>query len=141
MKKFSFCAVCIVFMASLAACVTEAEPKKFVFQSSDQQVLYDLMVERCAAINARDGDRLKRVYAKDASEPEWLIENWFPNYIQYNVTMKVAGVKKITIVGIDGVGTYVLRLSGQLGRSPTAEVEVLYVKEGPDWKIDSVAER
>jgi len=141
MKKFFLFVACTAFIMATAACVTESEPKKFVFQSSDERVLYDLMVERCAAINARDKERLKRVYAKDASEPEWLINNWFPNYIQYNITMKVADVKEITIVDMDAVGTYILSLYGQLGRSPRAEVEVLYIKEGPDWKIDSVAER
>ena len=55
--------------------------------------------------------------------------------------MKVAKIKKITIVDIDAVGTYVLSLSGQLARSSIANVDVLYIKEGADWKIESVIER
>lgn len=141
MKKFSFYSVCFAIMIFITACVTGSDTKKFAFQSSDQRILYDLMVERCASINARDGDRLKRVYSKDASEPEWLIENWFPNYNQYNIKMKVAKIKKITIVGIDAAGSYVLSLSGQMSRSSIAPVDVLYIKEGADWKIESVIER
>ena len=129
MRKIFLYMACFVFIFNIMACVTGSDPKTFVYQSSDHRLLYDLMVERCAAINARDGNRLKRVYAKDASEPEWLIKNWFPNYNQYSVTMEVSKVKKITIVDIDAVGAYVLSLSGQLARSSIAQVDVLYIKE------------
>ena len=97
------------------------------------------MVERCNAINARDADRLKRVYTKDASEPEWLAKEWFPNYERWGIKMEVAEVKKISIVGIDASGSFQLKVSGR--KFATANVDVLYVKEGTEWKIESVAER
>ena len=139
MKKLSFYLLCFALFIFVTACVTGSDPKKFNFKSSDHRLLYDLMVERCEAINARDGDRLKRVYAKEASEPEWLIENWFAEYNQYNITMNVVGINKITIVGIDAAGSYVLSFTGR--RSSSSTVTVLYVKEDSDWKIESVIER
>ena len=137
----------VFFLAAAVAAITcdgctkTVDKAESVFESPEHRVLYELMVERCNAINARDPQRLRNVYAKDSTEADWLIDNWLPDYIRYGITQRVSKMKRIGIVGEDGAGTFVIQLKGRLGRSPLGTVDVLYRKEDGEWKMVSVAER
>ena len=86
---------------------------------------------------------MNRIYVKDSPDLQWLIREGLPEYTRWNITHKVTEMKRLTIVGVDAAGTFDLQLRGQLAqsRSPMATVDVLFVKTGGEWKIESVAEQ
>ncbi|UCG09340.1 MAG: hypothetical protein JSV83_12045 [Desulfobacterales bacterium] len=128
-------------MTGMFGCAKSFDPSTYEFESPEHKILYDLIVERCDAINDRDTERLKNIYAKESAEYDWLVSEWVPEYQRRGIFHTVVDVKKISIVEVDAVGTYVIRLAGQYGRrSPLGTVDVLYVKEDTEWKIVSVAE-
>ena len=139
MRSLLICVVSILLATGAVGCKKEVAP--LTFSSPDQKVLYELMVERCDAINARDVNRLKKIYVQNSSDLEWLIREGLPDFSRWGITHEISEVNRITIVGVDAAGAFILRLSGRLARSPVAKVDVLYVKEGVQWKIVSVAEQ
>ena len=126
----------------LQSCLQNVETTAVHFDSSEQQLLYELMVERCEAINARDTERLRNVYADNSTEYAWLKDRWLPSYERFRINLYVHKVEKISVVDNDAAGRFVLELTGQLwGRYPYPKVDVLYVKQSDGWKILQVAER
>jgi hypothetical protein len=112
-----------------------------VLDSPDKQALYDLMVERCAALSDTDMNRLEKIYTKDSPELEWIEKEGIPGWIHYGVTYYVHRVKRISIVGIDAAASFNLRGSTASGWPLEKDVEALFVKKGSKWKIESVGER
>jgi len=143
MKRCHVLCLCITILIALQGCATIEKTQPFEIDSSEQQALYDLMLERCAAINARDVARLKKVYADGSTEYGWLKDRWLPEYERWRITHRVIEVKKISIVDTDGAGQFVLKLDGQLSRSryPTPTVDVLFTRQADGWKILKVSER
>ena len=129
-------------LIALQSCLQNVKTTPVQFGSSEQQILYDLMVERCEAINARDTERLRNVYADNSTEYDWLKDRWLPSYERFRINVFVQKVEKISVVDNDAAGRFVLELTGQLwGRYPYPKVDVLYVKQSDGWKILQVAER
>jgi hypothetical protein len=127
---------------ALYGCAQKVQTRAFQFDTSEQQILYDLMVERCAAVSARDLQRLKNVYAADATEYEWLKNSRLPEYERYRIKHNLYKVEKISIVDGDGAGRFVIKREGQLyGRNPYPVLDVLYVMQTDGWKILMVSER
>lgn len=139
MRSLLVLLVGVVLIAGATACKKEVAP--VAFASPDQKVLYELMVERCDAINDRDVNRLKKIYVQNSSDLEWLIREGLPDFSRWGITHEISEVNRITIAGVDAAGAFTLSLGGRLARSPVAKVDVLYVKEGVQWKIVSVAEQ
>lgn len=138
MRSLLICVVSILLATGAVGCKKEVAP--LTFASPDQKVLYELMVERCDAINARDVNRLKKIYVKNSPDLDWLIKEGLPDFSRWGISHEVSEMKKITIVGVDAAGAFTLQLSGRLARNPVAHVDVLYIRDGTQWKIESVAE-
>jgi hypothetical protein len=136
MKRYLLCVTGIVLMLVTTGCAKKAVHKGF--QSGDHKILYDLLVERCKAFNTADMKRIRELYAKDSPELEWLSLH-MPHYHTMGVRNTVLEVRKISVVGMDAAGSFVVRVT-PARRSPFRQVEVLYVKEGSQWKIESIVD-
>ena len=142
MKWFMQLSLSTLMLIFLQSCLQNVETTPVQFDSSEQQILYDLMVERCEAINARDTERLQNVYADQSTEFAWLKDRWLPSYERFRIKHYVNRVEKISVVGADAAGRFVLELTGKLwGRQPYPKVDVLYVKQDNGWRILLVSER
>jgi hypothetical protein len=142
MKHFRIIWLSVSIAAAVCNCVQNIQTPAFQFDTSEQQILYDLMVERCAAINARDLKRLEKVYADQSTEYEWLKNRWLAVYERYRIMHRVYRVEKISIVDGDGAGRFVIKREGQLyGRNPYPTVDVLFVMQTDGWKILMMSER
>lgn len=134
MKKLLIFLIGITLIAVMAGCMKSIEPS--TFESADHKILYDLMVERCKAVSAGDMERIYEIYAKDSPELDWLAGQI--NYLS-GFMFNVIDVKRISIVGIDAAGQF--SVSVDPSNRPLREVDVLYIREGSQWKIVSVAQR
>lgn len=140
MKKAYLILLILGFIIFILGCAgKQIDP--VLLQSPDEKALYDLMVERCAALNAKDMNRFKSVYIKDSPELEWIEKEGIPMWVKNGVTYHIHKAKRISIVGIDAAARFNLRGSNMYGRPFVKDVEVLFVKEGSEWKIESVGER
>ncbi|MCP3876409.1 MAG: hypothetical protein GY699_25115 [Desulfobacteraceae bacterium] len=139
MKLVYFYTILIISVCFLSGCVEKKiDPNSF--KNPDKGALYELMVERCQAINKRDLSLFKSIYTKNSPELKWIEETGIPMWKNYRTTFKVSRVKKISIVGNDAAANFIL--SGQSGgNSFLKDVEVLYLKIGDLWKIESAGDR
>lgn len=133
MKRFWVCLTGAILAASLSSCMKPIDPSSF--ESPSHRVLYELMVDRCNAVGQGNMKRLRELYVSESSDLKWL-----SNQIDYlsRFTFQVAGIKKMTIVGSDAAAQFVVHVDPS--RNPIRLVDVLYVKVGTQWKIESVNE-
>lgn len=135
----------LVFLAFLLLIVawgcatTKIDPN--TLQSPDERALYDLMLARGRASNATDMEQFRQIYTKDSPELEWIEKTGIPMWRQNGMRFNAPSLKKISIIGNDAAASFVLSGSNRSGRSFTYRVEVLYVKEQSQWKIESTGAR
>jgi hypothetical protein len=110
-------------------------------QSSDERALYDLMVARCHALNAKDMDQFREIYTKDSPELEWIEQRGIPMWKQNGMYFSDPTLKRISIIGNDAAASFVLSGRNSSGTSFVYRVEALYVKKGAQWKIESTGAR
>lgn len=136
MKKPYILFLILILLTFISGCVTEnIEPN--TLKSSDEKVLYDLMVARCRASNAQDINLFRQIYTTDSPELEWIENEGIPMWAQNGMNLKAPILKKISIIGNDAAASFVLKGNNSSGRSFVYNVEALYVKEGARWKIES----
>lgn len=109
--------------------------------SPDERVLYDLMVARCHASNAKDMNLFRQIYTKDSPELEWIEHTGIPMWNANGMNFDEPSLKKISMVRGDAAASFVVRGNNSFGTSFVYQVEVLYVKEGAQWKIESTGAR
>ena len=109
--------------------------------SPDERVLYDLMIARCHALNAKDMNQFRQIYTKDSPELEWIENTGIPMWNANGMNFDEPSLKKISMVGNDAAASFVLKGNNSFGTSFIYHVEVLYVKEGSQWKIESTGAR
>lgn len=110
-------------------------------KSPDERALYDLMLARCHALNAKDMDRFREIYTKDSPELEWIEDTGIPMWRQNGMNFNDPLLKKISVLGKDAAASFVLNGRNSSGTAFVYRVEVLYVKEGSQWKIESTGAR
>jgi hypothetical protein len=110
-------------------------------KSPDEKALYYLMLARCHASNAKDMDQFRQIYTKDSPELEWIKDTGIPMWRRNGMTFDDPSLKRISIIGKDAAASYVLSGFNSSGTSFIYSVEVLYVKEGSQWKIESTGVR
>ena len=111
-----------------------------MLKTDDERALYDLMVAKCDAINAKDMNRFRQIYVTDSPELKWIENVGIPMWRQNGVEFKVASLKKISIVGNDAAASFSLHGSTSRGHTWVGRVEALYVKQGNQWKIESTGQ-
>lgn len=131
--------ILFIFFIGCSTAKKGINPSELV--SPDEKALYNLMVKRCQAVNARDMRRLETIYAKNSEEIVWLRDDGIPTWKKYKITFYIEHLIKVSIVGQDAAVHFVLRGSTMYGNYFIKTVEVLYVKEGAQWKIESVGDR
>jgi hypothetical protein len=141
MKKY-FPIVIMVFLFLVffgCAAQTGIDPK--TLSAPDEKALYDLMVKRCEALNAKDLDIFNRIYLADSPDLEWIRKKGIPMWERNGMRYSIHSLKKISIVGNDAAANFILYGSNQWGTNFTKNVEVLYVKKDSQWKIASSGEK
>jgi hypothetical protein len=139
-KKGAFAAALILIIV-MAACATQKGIDPATLTSPDRKALYDLMARRCQAVNTRDINTLETIYVKNAHELLWIQEKGMPTWEKYGVTLGISDIRKMTIIGTDAAVNFILTVSNTYGSYYSKNVEVLYRKEGSEWKIESVGDR
>jgi hypothetical protein len=114
------------------------DPK--TLSSPDEKALYDLMVLRCRAIKDHDEKLIASIYAMDSPELKWIHQKGLPMWWENGVVYTIYKINKISIVGDDAAASFVLNGHNRYGYTYTRYVEVLYIKEGSEWKIESCGE-
>ena len=140
MQKLNLITLILILFVFTAGCTTEnIEPN--TLKSPDEKAMYDLMAARCRALNAKDMDQFRQIYTKDSPELEWIENEGIPMWEQNGMKFNIPALKKISIVGNDAAASFVLNGKNNSGTAFVYRVEVLYVKEETQWKIESTAER
>ena len=140
MQKLNLVFLILILLMFTSGCVTQnIDPN--TLKSSDEKALYDLMVARCRALNAKDMDQFRQIYTNDSPELEWIENEGIPMWEQNGMKFNVPSLKKISIVGNDAAASFVLNGKNSSGKAFVYRVEALYVKEETQWKIESTAER
>jgi len=140
MKKLYLVFLILILSTFASGCVG----KKFdpnTLKSPDERALYDLMLARCHALNAKDMDLFRQIYTKDSPELEWIKNTGIPMWKQNGMNFSDPSLKRISVLGNDGAASFVLSGYNSYGTSFVYRVEVLYVKEGSQWKIESTGAR
>ena len=140
MKKLYFVFLILIFSVFASGCL-EKRVDPNTLTSTDERVLYDLMVARCHALNAKDMDQFRQIYTKDSQELKWIENTGIPMWKTNGMKFNEPSLKKISIIGNDAAASFVLRGNNSFGTSFVYRVEVLYVKEGAQWKIESMGVR
>ena len=83
----------------------------------------------------------KALYVEDSPELIWIEREAIPMWLEYEVFFEIDSLKKISIVGNDAAANFILYHTNKYATSFFKNVEVLYVKKGSQWKIESVGER
>ena len=140
MKKLYLIFFILIFSTFVSGCV-EKRIDPNILKSPDKRALYDLMVARCHASNAKDIDLFRQIYTKDSPELEWIKNTGIPMWKQNGMNFNDPSLKKISIIGNDAAASFGLRGNNSSGTSFVYRVEVLYVKEKSQWKIESTGAR
>jgi hypothetical protein len=112
-----------------------------LLNTPDKKALYDLMVARCEASNKTDMAIFRSIYVSNSPELDWIQNNGIPMWRRNGMHFKVQSIKKVTILGDDAAGRFVLNGVNSHGRRFIHTVEALYVKQGNQWKLESTATR
>jgi hypothetical protein len=140
MKKLYLVFLILIVSTFAAGCVAKKiEPN--TLKSPDERALYDLMLARCQALNAKDMNLFREIYTKDSPELGWIENTGIPLWKQNGMNFKDPLLKRISMVGKDAAASFVLNGNNSSGTSFVYRVEVLYVKEGSQWKIESTGAR
>jgi hypothetical protein len=131
----------ILILSMLAWGCVEKRVDPNTLTSPDERVLYDLMVARCHASNAKDMNLFRQIYTKDSPELEWIEFTGIPMWNANGMNFDEPTLKKISMVRSDAAASFVVRGNNSFGTSFVYQVEVLYVKEGAQWKIESTGAR
>ena len=140
MKKLYLVFLVLILSTFALGCV-EKKIDPNTLKSPDKRALYDLMLARCHALNAKDMDQFRQIYTKDSPELEWIKDTGIPMWRLNGMTFDDPSLKRISIIGNDAAASYVLSGYNSSGTSFIYRVEVLYVKEESQWKIESTGVR
>ena len=140
MKKLYFVFLILILSVFVWGCI-EKRIDPNTLATTDERVLYDLMVARGVALNAKDMDQFRKIYAKDSPELEWIENTGIPLWNANGMNFDEPSLKKISVVGDDAAASFVLKGSNSFGTSFVYQVEVLYIKEENQWKIESTGAR
>ena len=110
-------------------------------KSPDEKALYDLMVARCRALNAKDMDQFRKIYTKNSPELEWIENVGIPMWESNGMNFNTPSLRKISIIDNDAAASFVLTGNNSSGKSFIYTVEALYLKEGTQWRIESTGYR
>ena len=138
-KLYLVFSILILFMFVFGCVEKKIDPN--TLKSPDERALYDLMVARCHALNAKDMDQFRQIYTKDSPELKWIEHIGIPMWNASGMNFAEPTLKKISLLGNDAAASFVLRGENSFGKSFVYHVEVLYVKEGTQWKIESTGAR
>lgn len=137
--------VCLVFLLLILLILTWGCIKEDIspntLKSSDEKALFDLMVARNHALNAKDMALFRQIYTKNSPELEWIENEGIPMWKRNGMNFNSPLLKKISIIGKDAAASFVLRGNNSSGTSFTYRIEALYIKEGAQWKIESTGQR
>ena len=140
MKKLYFVFLILILSVFVWGCI-EKRIDPNTLAAPDERALYDLMVARGVALNAKDMDQFRQIYTKDSPELEWIENTGIPLWNANGMNFDEPSLKKISVVGNDAAASFVLKGSNSFGTSFVYQVEVLYVREGSQWKIESTGAR
>jgi hypothetical protein len=140
MKKLYLVFLVLILSTFASGCV-EKKIDPNTLKSPDKRALYDLMLARCHALNAKDMDLFRKIYTKDSPELEWIKNTGIPMWKRNGMNFNDPSLKRISIVGKDAAASFVLNGNNSSGTSFVYRVEVLYVKEESQWKIESTGVR
>ena len=139
MKKLYVVFFMSILIMFISGCIQkQIDPNSL--KTSDEKALYDLMVARCHALNAKDMNMFREIYTKDSPELDWIENVGIPMWKERGVEFEISSLKKISIVGNDAAASFMMSGSIYTGYSWLRNVEVLYVKEGNQWKIESTGQ-
>ena len=140
MKKLYLVFLILIFSMFASGCL-EKKIDPNILNSPEKKVLYDLMVARCKALNAKDMDLFRQIYTKDSPELEWIKNKGIPMWEENGMNFNDPSLRRISIMGDDAAASFVLSGNNKFGTSFDYRVEVLYVKEKSQWKIESTGAR
>ena len=140
MKKLYLVFLILILSMFASGCI-EKKIDPNILESPDNKALYDLMVTRCKALNAKDMDMFRQIYTKDSPELEWIKKKGIPMWEENGMNFNPPTLKKISIIGDDAAASFSLSGRNKFGTSFYYRVEVLYVKEDSQWKIESTGAR
>jgi hypothetical protein len=140
MKKHHPTFLVLIFLMLVSGCL-EKKIDPSTLQSSDEKACYDLVVALCRARNTRDLSLFKQIYTKDSPDLDWIEKEGIPLWRKNSMYYRVSGLRKISIVKNDAAANFVLHGDMDTGYSWLRDVEVLFVKQGNQWKIESVGAR
>jgi hypothetical protein len=140
MKKLNFVILILLLSAFASGCTTtKIDPNSL--KSPDEKALYDLMLARCQALNAKDMDLFRQVYTENSPELEWIEKNGIPMWKRNDMRFSDPSLIKISIIGDDAAASFILNGRNRSGTSFVYHVEALYIKKGSQWKIESTGAR
>lgn len=139
MNRFLNFAWYFILILIVIGCKQNVKEESFSFTTSDEKILYELMVERCKALSARDLDRLNQIYSKNSQELIWISKEVMPILKRWPARYKILKIEKLSIIGNDAAGRFKINVDNDY-KSNTKKVDVLYIKEDLTWKIESVIE-
>jgi hypothetical protein len=140
MKKCYLVFLILILSPFASGCV-EKKIDLNTLKSPDKRALYDLMLARCHALNAKDMDLFRKIYTKDSPELEWIENTGIPMWQRNGMNFNDPSLKRISIIGKDAAASFILTGNNRSGTSFVYRVEVLYVKEESQWKIESTGVR
>ncbi len=140
MKRRCLCFLLLLgFIVSWGCAATKIDPN--TLQSPDERALYELMIARGRALNARDMNQFRQIYTDDSPELDWIEHTGIPMWKQNGMRFNEPSLQKISIIGNDAAASFVLSGSNSSGTSFGYQVEVLYGKKDSQWKIESTGAR
>jgi hypothetical protein len=139
MNRFSNFAWYLILILIVIGCKQNVKEESFNFKTSDEKILYELMVERCKALSARDMDRLNQIYSKNSQDLVWISKEVMPILNNWPARYKIRKIEKLSIIGNDAAGRFKINVDNDYKVS-TKKVDVLYIKEDSTWRIESVIE-
>lgn len=129
----------LVLILIVIGCKQNVKEESFNFTTPDEKILYELMVERCKALSARDMDRLSQIYSKNSQDLVWISKEVMPILNSWPARYKIRKIEKLSIIGNDAAGRFKINVDNDY-KIKTKKVDVLYIKEDSNWKIESVIE-
>ena len=139
MNRFPNFAWYLVLILIVIGCKQNVKEEIFSFTTSDEKILYELMVERCKALSGRDMDRLNQIYSKNSQDLVWISKKVMPILNSWPARYKILKIEKLSIIGNDAAGRFKINVDNDY-KVATKKVDVLYIKEDSIWKIESVIE-
>ena len=141
MKKHHAVFIVIGVLLFIGGCAMEPGIDPKALTSPDEKALYDLMEQRCQALNDKDMKQFQRIYVSDSPELEWIKSTGIPSWKRYGVSYNITSLKRICIIGNVAAATFMLRGTNQYGAVWGGTDEVLYEKQGHQWKIVAAGDR